>query len=275
MQPLISVIMPVYNVEKCIEECFESIVQQLSNADMEIICVDDGSTDASGAICDRYAKENPKIKVIHHQTNRGVSAARNTGLDVAAGRYIAWIDPDDYVAGDWYKQISAALAADESIDILFFDNVRFGRNGKIAYKYGEHSRIVPQNEFVYEVSCERKINSQLTQLVLRRPLFDGVRFPGTVSYGEDYAVVTKILIKAERIYYLAWILYFVRERDGSICAKAGIAEQYHTHLMARERYEFLKKHGFAPSVTGSLLKAWGVCVMYHRSDAAARAAHGV
>lgn len=176
MQPLLSVIVPVYNVEKYLDECLCSIVKQLPGADMEIILVDDGSTDAGGTICDRYAKENPKIKVIH-QTNQGLAAARNTGLAVASGQYVGFIDSDDYVADDWYAQISATLTADESIDILFFDYIKLNNNKRIVYRYDKISAAIPQRKFMYELSLNIKLQSMVWRMVYRRSLFDGVRFP--------------------------------------------------------------------------------------------------
>ena len=115
--PLLSVIIPVYNVQDYIGECFESIIMQNTDC-MEVICIDDGSTDDSGKICDEYAKKNANIIVVH-QENKGVAAARNLGLKLASGEYIAWIDPDDYISENWFEIISVKL--ENSIDIVFCD----------------------------------------------------------------------------------------------------------------------------------------------------------
>lgn len=97
----ISIIVPVYNVERYIERCVESICQQ-TYTNTEIILVDDGSTDSSGKICDEIAVKDPRIRVIHQQ-NSGLSAARNAGLAVAKGEYIAFVDSDDYIAQEMYS----------------------------------------------------------------------------------------------------------------------------------------------------------------------------
>lgn len=97
----LSIIVPVYNVEKYLRQCLDSILQQ-SMQDFEIIIVDDGATDSSGDICDKYAERDNRIKVIH-QRNGGLSAARNTGLKYARGKYIAFVDSDDYIAPNMYE----------------------------------------------------------------------------------------------------------------------------------------------------------------------------
>lgn len=118
MQPLVSIIIPVYNVENYIKECFESIKIQKTRDDLEVICIDDGSTDRSGIICDEYAKSDKRFKVIH-QKNKGVSATRNLGVSISKGKYLAWIDPDDYINENWWNSIKNLL--DDNIDIIFFD----------------------------------------------------------------------------------------------------------------------------------------------------------
>lgn len=271
MCPLISVIIPVYNVENYIEECFKSIMKQILKADMEIICIDDGSTDNSGTICDRYAKNNPKIKVIH-QTNQGVAAARNNGLTVALGQYIAWIDPDDYIADEWYEKISQVIKDNKNIKIIFFDYTILKNNEKTIKKYKNKSEIISQKEFMHEVSLDQNIQSQLWQKVFHRSLFDNVRFPVSAMCMEDYAVLHKIIMKAEKIYYISQSLYFYRVRDNSLVTKIDLAKSYNCYLIAMERYNFLKKHGFKPSASGYLMQALGLCIQYHQSNVSIRIA---
>lgn len=101
--PLISVIVPIYQVEAYLEECLDSILNQ-TYRQLEIILIDDGSPDRCGDICDRYASQDSRIKVIH-QTNQGLSAARNAGMDMATGEYISFIDSDDYIAPYFYEKL--------------------------------------------------------------------------------------------------------------------------------------------------------------------------
>lgn len=271
MSPLISIIVPVYNVEDYIEECFESIIKQLPKADVEVICIDDGSTDKSGIICDKYAKKNSKIKVVH-QLNQGVAAARNNGLKFASGQYIAWIDPDDYIADDWYEKISKVISDNKNIEIIFFDYTILKNNKKIIKKYKSDSGLVSQKNFMYEIALDQNIQSQLWQKIFHRSLFDDIKFPVSAVCMEDYAVLHKIIIKAEKIYYISRPLYFYRVRDNSLITRFDLEKSYSCYLIARERYEFLKEHRFTTSISGYLMQALGVCLQYHQCNALMRIA---
>ena len=102
--PIVSVIVPVYNTEKYLPECIESVLFQ-SYTDFELLLIDDGSTDGSGLICDEYARKDFRIKVVH-KSNGGVSSARNEGLDIARGEYVCFVDSDDWVCKDYLKKFS-------------------------------------------------------------------------------------------------------------------------------------------------------------------------
>ena len=107
--PCITIIVPVYNVEKYLRRCLDSIIGQ-TYQNLEILCIDDGSTDSSGEICKQYAAQDERIKVLR-QENHGVSAARNKGLDAATGEYIAFVDSDDYIEADMIGRLYQALAS--------------------------------------------------------------------------------------------------------------------------------------------------------------------
>lgn len=117
---LLSVIIPVYNTGLFLRRCLISVVKQIDK-DVEIICIDDGSKDDSGAICDEFAEKYDCVKV-YHESNEGVSSARNMALSYADGKYIAWVDSDDYVADDWYQSLKPLLERD--IDLIFFEHYR-------------------------------------------------------------------------------------------------------------------------------------------------------
>jgi len=104
--PLLSVIVPVYNVEAYVARCVESILNQ-TYKNLEVILVDDGATDASGAICDTFAAQDPRVRVIHKE-NGGLSSARNAGLETATGEYITFVDSDDWIEGDALEKLLAA-----------------------------------------------------------------------------------------------------------------------------------------------------------------------
>ena len=101
--PKISIIVPVYNVEKYLEKCVRSILAQ-TFTDFELILVDDGSPDSSGAMCDQFAEQDQRVKVIHKE-NGGLSDARNAGIEIATGEYLGFVDSDDYIADDMYETL--------------------------------------------------------------------------------------------------------------------------------------------------------------------------
>ena len=127
--PLVSVIIPVYNVEKYLHQCLDSVLNQ-SYKNLEIILVDDGSTDRCGEICDLYAHRDPRIKVFH-QENKGLSRARNTGLSQVCGKYITFIDSDDWLKTD-------------AIEIMYTNLIKFGAKicGVGFYQVYENGRLI-------------------------------------------------------------------------------------------------------------------------------------
>ena len=110
----LSIIIPVYNTEKYLHRCVDSVLQQ-NMSDYELILVDDGSTDGSGKICDEYKEKDSRVKVIHTQ-NQGVSKARNTGLELSSGEYIGFVDADDYIDADMYEKLIEA-SIDSNADV--------------------------------------------------------------------------------------------------------------------------------------------------------------
>ena len=116
--PFLSIILPIYNVEKYLDRCMKSILKQ-SFKDYEIILVDDGSTDSSPILCDKYGKQLNKVKVLH-KSNGGLSSARNAGLELAKGKYIFWLDSDDYISEEALSSIVKTLNKSE-VDILKFN----------------------------------------------------------------------------------------------------------------------------------------------------------
>lgn len=260
--PLLSVIIPVYNVEQYIKECFDSIVIQIKDADVEIICIDDGSTDKSGAICDEYASKYNKIKV-YHQKNKGVAAARNYGLSIAKGKYIAWIDPDDYVSEDWYEKISNVLIYKKT-DILFFDYVLL-KNGNLKdKKFYSKSKYMKMEEFLDEVVKDKNIQSQLWQKIFKRDLYKDLQFPENIMCMEDYAILHKLILKSNKIYYLAQKLYFYRVRKNSLVTRIDLKKSYQCYLIAKQRFNFLQKKGYQITPNGYLMQALGVCIQFHQ-----------
>lgn len=128
---MISIVVPVYNVEKYLKRCLESILSQTMK-NLEIILVDDGSTDQSGIICDEYAKKDSRIKVVHKK-NGGLSSARNAGLAIAQGEYVGFVDSDDDIENIMYERMYETIEI-ENVDFVMSDYIRIPENGEIYLK---------------------------------------------------------------------------------------------------------------------------------------------
>ena len=213
---LLSVIVPVYNAGPWLEECLDSIIGSVGRAAgrVEIVLIDDGSTDDSGRICDRYAAQNTHIRVFHKE-NGGVSTARNLGLAQAKGQYLAWVDPDDYVSPDWFDRIRSAVDRGAP-DVIVMDSVRFGDGPDRPEVYGREPGFVDRDLFVADVLRDIRMLSGMPNKVMKASLFDGVSFDPTLPILEDYAAIPGILKNAKSVYYLPHCLYHYRQHPGSL-----------------------------------------------------------
>lgn len=203
----ISIIMPVYNVEHYLREAIESVLAQ-TDVEMEILLVDDGSTDGSGAICDEYSERYDNV-VIFHQTNQGVSVARNTALSNAHGEYITFIDSDDYLSPDTYGPNIAWLDEHEGVDAL-----QYPTEGEINNRDTEGQIIEGEKELLRHWWAGSPITFSLWNKIFRREVFQGIRFlEGHVS--EDTILVATLYKRIRSLYLSTMGLYHYRRRKGS------------------------------------------------------------
>lgn len=212
--PLISVIVPIYNVEKFLPQCIDSIIKQ-TYTKLEIILVDDGATDASGCICDKYAKLDKRIIVIH-KTNGGLSDARNAGIDVARGEFIAFVDSDDYIDENMYELMYKAQSR-YNADIVRVDYRMVGGN-----KYKKHSPHYPKRAVSVHQGFEPLKKLLLDELHLsawdklfRRSYISNTRFAKGML-NEDVRFLFDILKQKGRLVEIQSVCYNYRVRPGSI-----------------------------------------------------------
>ena len=197
MKPVISVIIPVYNVEKYIRQCVDSVLEQ-SYKDFELILVDDGSPDNSPAICDEYAQKDTRVSVIH-QKNLGVSAARNNGIRHAKGEWITFVDSDDWVDTDYLEKFE--LDKDDADLIIqgleYYDN----RNGQYFKQIKVADCILSGTDSKKLVADNNVLGSGYpVAKAYRKFIIDkGVRFNTSISYHEDHIFVLNILAVASKI----------------------------------------------------------------------------
>jgi len=216
MEDLISVIIPAYNVEKYLTKCIESLINQ-TYTNLEIVLVDDGSTDNTPQICDKYAQKDKRIKVIHKQ-NGGQSEARNFALDVVNGKYITFLDSDDFVSNDYIEYMYELLKNNNAdISVCAFQIVNF-ENKK--YKTEETEVNVYTTEKAFEnLLYSEGIEVAVCAKLFPKEYFSDIRFPVGEKY-EDIAIIALLMNKATRIVYGNKKCYFYYTRQGST-SKSG------------------------------------------------------
>lgn len=217
-QALISVIIPVYNVEQYLCECVDSVINQ-TYKNLEIILVDDGSTDSSGKICDDYAEKDTRITVIH-QKNGGLSEARNTGLSESDGKYIYFLDSDDYIAPDTLETLIVIAEKDNS-DIVFFDAISFTdpNDFSITQNYIRNNKYTTDKGVnVFRAMVQKKeFRSAVPLLFLQKDFIakSNLRFIPRILH-EDMIFTYQALCVADTVSQCAKALYYRRYRKDSI-----------------------------------------------------------
>lgn len=216
----ISVIIPIYNTEKYLTRCIESVLSQ-AYSDLEIILVDDGSTDSSAQMCDEYALRDSRIRVVHKE-NGGLSSARNAGLEVATGKYIGFVDSDDYISPDFYESLVLNIG-DKTTEIANARYVRVDENGNLRPSCVPHERcedITPVC-FAKELMLHVGDVSVCTKLFPSELLSD-LRF-NEDKLNEDLMFILDILSKIEIVHFTDVVGYFYYVRIDSISSRYGKA----------------------------------------------------
>lgn len=214
--PIISVVVPVYNVEEYLPDCVESILAQTFKV-FELILVDDGSPDNCGALCDSYAKKDARVRVIHKE-NGGLSDARNKGIDQAKGEYITFIDSDDIIYREYLEYLyEAAQKYDADIvqGTITTHLDKLGTLGKDRHHQEYGVRVFSGEEAIRDYLTYRTHYSNSTFKLIRTTLFDGVRFP-VGKYSEDEYTTYKLVLKSRKDVCLPMFIYYYRLREGSI-----------------------------------------------------------
>lgn len=238
---LISVIIPVYNSEKFLDRCVNSVLKQ-SYKELDIILVDDGSSDKSGEMCDQYAQIDERVRVIHKK-NGGVSAARNSGLDVAAGDYCTFVDSDDYIESEMYQSM-VDIAEQYNCDVVMCDcvkefetrtevythDIRPGHydRGQLEKEYFPHLLIMPNVEYPPTISnwlcLYRRIQKQKSESKERNY---NLRYEEGIRFSEDLLFGAELLYHADSFYYM----------KGQCFYHYCMNEQSATHTFAADKWK--------------------------------------
>lgn len=233
-QPQISIIVPVYNVEQYLNECIESILCQ-DFADFELLLVDDGSTDSSSCICDSFSKKDTRVKV-YHQENKGVSSARNKGLDKATGIYILFADADDYFLQGAFSTLYRLITT-------------------------SRTDIALCNSIIQDEQCEKKLFSFKNNLsnslfddinhfalwgyIFNFSIIDNIRFVDGLAYSEDRLFINSVMLHSKMIAFSNEACYVHRINPTSACASKDLIRKAHHQFYAS--YEMCKLKKLAPT----------------------------
>ena len=211
-EELISIIIPIYNVEKYLGDCIESVIKQ-TYKNLEIILVDDGSTDSCLEICNTYKKKDNRIKIIH-QENKGVSNARNVGIENSTGQYIGFVDSDDFIEEDMYRELYQDLKKENAdiaaCDYYIYTTVKNEKSDTLT----KTKCIMTTEEALIKMNQLRGFGVGVWNKLFKRDMFNEIRFP-IGKRSEDWFIIYKVLEMAKKIVYNPKAKYYYRQRNDS------------------------------------------------------------
>ncbi len=210
----VSVIIPVYNVEKYLQICVNSVIRQ-TYKNIEIILVDDGSKDNSGKLCDEWSKKDSRIKVLH-KLNGGLSSARNSGNSIATGDYILYLDSDDYLSHDCIsKAVIMCEKTGADIAIMQMMYISEDTNEEIKSQEKEYVKLLTTEEAIEASLYQRLYSCCAPAKLYKKKIIEGIEFPeGRLS--EDLATCHLFIDKATKVVYTNAVGYYYRQHGGSI-----------------------------------------------------------
>lgn len=232
--PLVSIIIPIYNVENYLEQCIISVVHQ-TYKNLEIILVNDGSSDNSGKICDDFALMDKRIKVIH-KMNGGLSSARNAGIDIAKGEYLGFVDSDDTIEPFMYEKLMTAIKRDGTDLAVCAINYVFENGKKLTKTNLGKDTIFDFYDAIIEMNSHRIFDMGAWSKLYHKKLFSNLRFPlGKLS--EDYYIMYKIFDCAQKVSYVSTPCYNYLQRQNSITRNVKINHEH--EYAAKTQMEYL------------------------------------
>ena len=280
MNELISIIIPIYNTKDYLHQCINSVINQ-TYKNLEIILIDDGSTDKSGIICDEFALSDERIKVIHKK-NEGQGVARNVGIDLAKGEYIGFVDSDDWIVEDMYRllyetavQYNSDVVACGSISVINDDEKDAIQKYK-SFNYGKDSKIsvIDNTErLTSQLGMSVRCSHSPIDKLYKKKLFDNSRFVEHRLY-EDLASVYKFVANADKCIYIDECMYFYRDRLGSTMKntfsirqldRITAYEDIESFLLSDPKYKDIVKYATDFKI-GSIFYCVGELYLYKGND---------
>ncbi len=252
--PKISVIIPVYNTEKYLRRCIDSVLAQ-TYQDFELLLIDDGSKDSSGAICDEYAEKDTRVKVFHKE-NGGVSSSRNVGLEHARGEWITFVDADDWIAYDMLRQMLERADA-KGADVVLGDFAFSFSKGDVIYMIAEwdNNKTASLNRYITSVwTC-------LCGGIHKRSLYEEyqLKSPQGVTYCEDFHLIVRLCYYARKVVNIHQPFYYYRQQGGSVTHNLNKRTERDEQWVYQDIIRFFKEWGvyddYRKSMCWRMLKA--------------------
>ena len=260
---MVSVIIPIYNVEKYLEECVESVLYQ-TYQDLEIILVDDGSPDGCGAICDEYAQKDKRVKVIHKE-NGGLSDARNAGLDVCRGDYIVFVDSDDCIHPQMIERLYNLLMKYQTdMAICSFQDIEENEMPLYAEYDAQGKEYCFEKENIMNQLQSRNLLTVVAwNKIYKARLFENIRYPKGYIH-EDEFIIHKLLHLCTRTVYTEEKLYYYRKRGDSIMGNISPKKIQDIYLAYEDRISFLEEKQYGRIITDTKLQLMHQITKYYK-----------
>lgn len=249
MAHFLTIIVPVYKVEDCVQRCLESIAKQ-TFADFECLVIDDGSPDNSGRICDEFAKTDARFRVIH-QENQGLSGARNTALAVAKGDLVGFVDSDDWVEPTMYECM-VALLDEHNADVVMCDYL--SERGGVAEVEGTGVQVYTGHAFTEKI-LKDEYGSQLWKFLYKKPLWDGIVSPAR-RHAQDMMILHQVTNRASTVVVTDEKLYGyndTRETNISNSAKNAVKNKLDRALAFFGRMDFAYEYNYADNIKRNVI----------------------
>ena len=257
-KPLISIIVPVYKVEKYLDRCVKSIVSQ-TYSNLEIILVDDGSPDRCPIMCDTWAEKDNRIKVIHKK-NGGLSDARNEGMAISTGELIGFVDSDDWIDKNMYQKLYNAIERDNS-DIAACGVEMVWEDGSKTERLTKSGEVVlNQEDAIKSLIEETWLKQPVWYKLYKKSLIHNILFP-VGKYHEDVFWSYQVIGGAKKVSVIDYIGYYYLQRQGSIMGESYSLKRLDAIKALEDRQEYIENN-FTNCITMSKRSLWFVC-MYH------------
>lgn len=244
-EPLVTIVIPVYNVENYLEKCVMSVLTQ-TYKNLEIFLVDDGSTDNSGSMCDELGKIDDRINVIHKK-NGGLSDARNVAIDIMTGEYITFVDSDDWIAEDYIEYLLNLMIMYKA-DISMVQFKKIYSDTDVINISKEKIEVLSREDAIENYLYQRKFTASAHCKMYKKNLFQSIRYPKGMYY-EDMAIICQLIDQTVRVVVSNQQKYYYLQRETSIMGEHFNEKKMHRIIIAQEIQEYIfQKH---PNLLGA------------------------